>query len=87
MIRHIGIEERYRGNDGKTGCDMATCFRLAAKILGTTPETIRRILALRPYIRPAALGDRVRVFDQHGLAQIRHALNAMEAREGELKGQ
>jgi DNA-binding transcriptional MerR regulator len=53
-----------------------------ARDLRVPVHRVRYVLETRPYIRPAALAANTRLFDQHAVAQIRHALSAIEARRG-----
>jgi len=57
-----------------------------AKALGIPPYRVRYVLETRPHIRAAALAGNVRLFDRDGLAQIRHELNAIDARNARRGG-
>ncbi|MCH8242449.1 MAG: hypothetical protein IH897_07555 [Planctomycetes bacterium] len=48
--------------------------------LGTTVERVCRILRSRPHIRPRAYAGNIRLFDNGAIAQVRHELNAIDAR-------
>ena len=41
---------------------------------------VEYVLRTRPYIVPAALAGKLRLFDTLNVAQVRHALNAIDAR-------
>jgi hypothetical protein len=41
------------------------------------------ILGTRPHIRPSARAGTLRLYDRKAIAQVRHELNAIEARQGE----
>lgn len=51
-----------------------------AKAVGTTPERVARLLRSRPYIEPAAYAGHVRLFMPEVIAQVRHEVNAIDAR-------
>lgn len=51
-----------------------------AERIGITPERVTRILRTRPHIRPAAFAGNTRLFDSEAIAQIRHEVNAIDAR-------
>lgn len=57
-----------------------TVGRIAEK-LREPVHRISYVLATRPHIRPSAFAGRARLFDRRGIAQIRHELNAMDARQ------
>jgi hypothetical protein len=48
--------------------------------LGVPVHRIVRILATRPHIRPTALAGNARLYDSNAVAQVRHELNAQDAR-------
>lgn len=48
--------------------------------LGTTVERVCRILRSRHHIRPRAYAGNTRLFDNAAVAQVRHELNAIDAR-------
>ena len=50
--------------------------------LGVSLHRVTYVLRTRPYICPAATAGRLRLFDSAGIAEIRHALNAIDARRG-----
>lgn len=63
-------------------------FRTTGKIARELKEPVRRIeyvLATRPHIRPVALAGNVRLFDREAVAQIRHELNAIDARKADSR--
>ena len=47
---------------------------------------IEYILATRAHILPAALAGRLRLFSATAMAQIRHELNAIDARQSQKAG-
>ena len=51
--------------------------------LGVSVDRVCRILRTRPHIKPCAYAGNVRLFDNVAIAQVRHELNAIDAR---LKG-
>ena len=51
-----------------------------AEALGTSVERVTRVLRSRQYIRPAAYAGHVRLFTSDAIAQVRHELNAIDAR-------
>lgn len=53
-----------------------------ARLLNVPPHRIEYILRSRPHIRPRALAAGARCFDDDALAQIRHELNAIDAKRG-----
>jgi hypothetical protein len=48
--------------------------------LGVPLHRVRHVLRTRPYIRPAAKAGQARLFDTETVAQVRHALNAIDAK-------
>lgn len=44
---------------------------------------VLRVLATRPYIRPAARAGTLRLYDRRAVAMVRHELNAIDARPAE----
>lgn len=50
--------------------------------LGVPLHRVTYVLRTRPYICPAATAGRLRLFDNAGVAEIRHALNTIDARRG-----
>lgn len=58
---------------------LLTPGRIAAN-LGEPLHRIAYVLATRPHITPSARAGRIRLFDHAALAQIRHELNAIDAR-------
>lgn len=53
-----------------------------AEECGVTVERVTRLLRSRPYIRPSAYAGHVRLFDNAAVAQVRQALNGIDARRG-----
>lgn len=41
---------------------------------------VTHVLSTRPHIRPAALAGRIRLYRESAIAQVRHELNAIDAR-------
>lgn len=52
-----------------------------AVILGVPLQRVAYILRTRPYIQPAARAGILRVFDLKAVAEIRQALNGIDARK------
>ncbi len=48
--------------------------------LGMPVERVCRVLRARPHITPSAYAGYVRLFDNAAIAQVRHELNAIDAR-------
>ena len=57
-----------------------------ASELGEPIERVVRILRARPHIKPSAYAGNVRLFDNAAIAQVRHEINAIEARRSRQKG-
>ena len=53
---------------------------LIAERLQVSPSRVGYVIATRPHIQPAAIAGRVRLFRESAVAQIRHELNAIDAR-------
>ena len=53
-----------------------------AEQLGVSLPRVTYILATRRHIQPSARAGCLRLFDRHAVAQVRHELNAIEARRG-----
>lgn len=51
--------------------------------LGVTVDRVSRLLRTRPHIEPRAYAGNVRLFDNTAIAQVRHELNAIDARREE----
>jgi hypothetical protein len=58
---------------------------LAAE-LGEPLHRVTRVLATRPHIRPRARAGTLRLYDQDAIAQVRHELNAIDARRCRRRG-
>ena len=58
---------------------LLTPGRMAA-ILNTPLPRILYILRTRPHIRVSARAGILRLYDSHAMAQVRHELNAIDAR-------
>lgn len=50
--------------------------------LGEPLHRVVYVLRTRRHIQPAAKAGRLRLYDRRALAQIRHELNAIDARQG-----
>lgn len=48
--------------------------------LGVSVDRVCRVLRSRRHIRPAAYAGNVRLFDNAAIAQVRHEINAIDAR-------
>jgi hypothetical protein len=57
-----------------------------AELLGESTERVRRVLATRHHIRPAALAGGVRLYHKATVAQVRYALNLIDARRSGREG-
>ena len=53
------------------------------KLLNVPPRRIEYVLRSRPQIQPRATAAGARCFDDDAIAQIRHELNAIDARRAE----
>jgi len=53
-----------------------------ASELGVSVDRVLRVLRTRPHIRPKAYAGNVRLFDNTAIAQVRHEINAIDARKG-----
>ena len=51
--------------------------------LGVPVDRVCRILRSRPHIKASAYAANTRLFDNTAIAQVRHELNAIEARRAE----
>lgn len=51
-----------------------------ASELGVRVDRVLRVLRTRSYIRPKAYAGTVRLFDNTAIAQVRHEINAIDAR-------
>lgn len=51
-----------------------------AEELGVPLARVLYVLRTRPHIRPAAKAGIVRLYDRQAVAQVRHELNAIDAR-------
>jgi len=58
---------------------------LAAR-LGKPLHRVLYVLRTRRHIRPAARAGRLRLYERTALAQVRHELNAIDARQGRCSG-
>jgi hypothetical protein len=58
---------------------LPTPGRIAAD-LGVPLHRVLHILSTRPHIRPSARAGTLRLYDHQAIAQIRHELNAQDAR-------
>lgn len=53
-----------------------------ARELGTSVVRVQHVLRTRHHIVPTALAGRTRLYDRRAVAQVRHELNAIDARKG-----
>ena len=53
-----------------------------ADSLAEKQHRVEYVLRTRPHIRPSALAGPVRLYDRQAVAQIRHELNAIDAKRG-----
>lgn len=60
---------------------LLTPGRIAAE-LGEPLHRVLYVLSTRPHIRPAARAGTLRLYRQAAIAQVRHELNAIDARRG-----
>lgn len=51
-----------------------------AELLNVPLHRVEYILRTRPHIRAAARAGRLRLYDNHALALLRHELNSIDAR-------
>lgn len=54
--------------------------------LGVPLHRVQHILATRPHIQPSALAGTIRLYGAAALAQVRHELNAQDARRSSRQG-
>jgi len=52
-----------------------------AALLGVPLHRVNRVLETRHYIQPVCLAGRTRVYNNDAIALVRHALNAIDARQ------
>ena len=72
----------------ETNCPQLITASVMAAHFNVPLSRIRYILNERPHIRPQARVGAIPVFDAEGMAQVRHELNAMDAkRAGRGNGQ
>lgn len=57
-----------------------------ASELGVPVDRVCRILRTRSHIKPRAYAGNVRLFDNAAIAQVRHEVNAIDARQGCRRG-
>ena len=53
-----------------------------AEQLGVSLPRVTYVLATRRHIQPSARAGCLRLFDRHAVSQVRHELNAIDARRG-----
>ncbi len=53
-----------------------------SELLKTPRHRVAYVLRTRHHIRPTAMAGRVRLYNRASLAQVRHSLNAIDARKG-----
>jgi hypothetical protein len=51
-----------------------------AQVCGVPPHRVLHVIGSRSHIQPVARAGNLRLFDRSGLAQIRHELNAIDAK-------
>ena len=56
---------------------------IIARELGSPLSRVLYVLNSRQHIRPSARAGTLRLFDRQGVAQVRHELNAIDARRAE----
>ena len=61
---------------------LLTSGRMAA-VLRQPFRRVQYVLMTRHHIRPSAFAGTVRLYDRRALAQVRHELNAIDARRAE----
>ena len=54
--------------------------RILAEACGVSVDRVRQMLRRTPHIKPIARAGIVRLFPPESIAQLRHALNAQDAR-------
>lgn len=54
-----------------------------AEDLGEPLHRVLNVLATRPHIRPAARAGTIRLYSREAVAQVRHELNAIDAKRAE----
>lgn len=69
-----------RGVYVKTRAPKLVTVGVIATELGVPIDRVCRILRSRPHIKPRAYAGNVRLFDNAAIAQVRHELNAIDAR-------
>jgi hypothetical protein len=57
-----------------------------ASALGAPLHRVEYVLRTRQHIRPRARAGRIRLYDLRALAQVRHELNAIDARHAACAG-
>lgn len=57
-----------------------------AEQLGEPLHRVTNVLRTRKHIRPSARVGTLRVYDRQAVAQVRHELNAIDARRGVTRG-
>lgn len=57
-----------------------------AQQLGEPLHRVLNVLRTRPHIRPAARAGTLRLYARDAIAQVRHELNAIDARRGKGVG-
>lgn len=54
-----------------------------ARELGESLQRVQYVLRTRSHIKPTALAGRLRLYDRHVVAMVRHEINAMDARRAQ----
>lgn len=57
-----------------------------AREIGVPLHRVLHVLATRKHIRPAARAGTLRLYDRQAVAQVRHELNAIDARRAAKGG-
>jgi hypothetical protein len=85
-----GLPSKAQRNATKEAFKMETAVvqlltpgRIAA-LLRQPLYRINYILSTRQHIRPTAKAGNVRLFDRQALARVRHEVNALDARRGQV---
>lgn len=59
--------------------------RVIAESLNQPLHRVRRVLASRDHIRPAAYAGHMRLYHRDAIAKVRHELTAIDARRAEVQ--
>ena len=72
------------GMDSKVLIEHAATAGVIASELDEPIHRVVRVLATRPWIKPAALAGRVRLFDRRAIEQVRRELDGIDRRRTPL---